>query len=76
MREWRRRFDDTEMSSDHDANDVHAHDAAHGHDEHGHTADALGPIDWSMWGAGVLGVIAAVAVLAGFVLAAKFAFNA
>lgn len=62
-------------TSDHDAH-APAHDAAHGHDDHGHAADTLGPIDWTMWGAGVLGVVAAVAVLVGFVLAAHFAFNA
>ncbi len=30
--------------------------AAAGHDDHGHGETALGPIDFSMWGVGVLGV--------------------
>jgi hypothetical protein len=50
-----------------------AHDAGH-HDEHGHAADTLGPIDWKMWGAGVLGVIAALAVVATFVISTGFVF--
>ena len=63
--------------SDHDATTAHPADAhAGGHDEHGHGADALGPIDWRMWGVGVLGVIAALIVTAGFVAATGFAFNA
>jgi len=63
--------------SDHDSTTAHhadAHDG--GHDEHGHGADTLGPIDWRMWGVGVLGVIAALIVTAGFVAATGFAFNA
>jgi len=37
------------------------HDDAHGHDDHGHADEALGPIDVAAWGAGILGVgIAAV----------------
>jgi ABC-type Zn2+ transport system substrate-binding protein/surface adhesin len=68
--------------SDHDATAAHHADAHHadahdgGHDEHGHDADTLGPIDWTMWGVGVLGVIAALIVAAGFVAATGFAFNA
>ena len=49
-------------------------DGGHGHDARG--GDALGPIDWRMWGVGVLGVIAALIVTAGFVVATGFAFNA
>ncbi len=54
----------------------HGAAADHGDDEHGHDTDSLGPIGWSMWGAGVLGVIAALIVTAGFVVATGFAFNA
>lgn len=35
-----------------------------GHDEHGAHAEALGPIDWTAWGAGILGVAAGLAVAA------------
>jgi len=48
----------------------------HGHDEHGHGGDALGPIDWKMWGVGVVGVIVALIVVAGFVLATGFSISA
>jgi hypothetical protein len=42
-----------------------AHGASGGHDEHGHGEEPLGPIDLTMWGLGVLGVVlgALVAVL-------------
>jgi hypothetical protein len=43
------------------------HDAGH-HDEHGHAADALGPIDWRMWLVGVVGVVAALIVIAAFMV--------
>ena len=59
-----------------------AHDAGHGHDDHGtghdghgHAADTLGPIDWTMWGVGVLGVIVAAIVVVGFVIATKFTLS-
>jgi hypothetical protein len=51
-----------------------AHGDGHGHDAHG--GEALGPIGWTMWGAGVLGVIAALIVVAGFVAATDFSFVA
>ncbi len=63
--------------SDPDATTTHhadAHDG--GDDEHGPGTDTLGPFDWTMWGVGVLGVIAALIVTAGFVAATGFAFNA
>jgi hypothetical protein len=47
----------------------------HGHDAHG-GIEALGPIDWTMWGVGVLGVAAALLVAAGFVIATSFSFTA
>lgn len=53
------------------------HDAGgHGVDDHGHAGGTLGPIDWPMWGVGVLGVVLALAVVAGFVLATGFSFGA
>jgi hypothetical protein len=63
--------------SDHDTSTHDAMDSGHGdggHDEHGHAADALGPIDWRMWGVGVVGVVSALIVLAGFVVATGFVF--
>jgi len=49
-----------------------AHGTGHGHDDHGHAADTLGPIDWTMWGVGVLGVVVAAIIVVGFVIATKF----
>lgn len=48
-----------------------AEDAAH--DEH-HDAMHLGPIDWPMWGAGVLGVAVAAVIVAAAVIATDFVF--
>ena len=47
-----------------------------GHDDHAHASEALGPIDWAMWGVGVVGVIAALVIVAGFALATHFSFIA
>ena len=52
----------------HHATDDHGED--HGHDDHAHGGeDALGPIDSFAWGAGLLGVVLGLAVVAAFVLA-------
>lgn len=48
------------------------HGDDHGHDDHAHAGDALGPVDWTMWGVGVLGVIVALIVTAGLVAASGF----
>ena len=32
------------------------HGDDHGHDDHAHDEESLGPIDWTLWGAGVLGI--------------------
>lgn len=70
-------IDDTTMSdTDHGDHGAAAHDTGHGHDAHGHEESSLGPIDWTMWGVGVVGVIAALIVVAGMVVATNFAFNA
>jgi hypothetical protein len=65
--------------SSHAAADDHGaasgHGDGHGHDAHG-GVEALGPIDWTMWGVGVLGVVAALLVAAGFVIATSFSFTA
>jgi hypothetical protein len=52
------------------------HGDGHGHDDHGHVSEALGPIDWTMWGVGVLGVVAALAVVWALVLGTGFSFSA
>ena len=73
-------YDEATMSStDHGAPGAPAHgtahDAAHGHDEHGHAADTLGPINWTMWGVGALGVLVALVIVAGFVMATGGTFG-
>jgi hypothetical protein len=76
VEQWARRFHETTMS-DHDAHGAAAHHDAGGHDDHGgHGGPALGPIDWKMWGVGILGVLSALVIVAGFVAATGFAFNA
>ena len=45
------------------------HGDDHGHDDHAHAGGTLGPIDWTMWGIGVLGVIVALIITAGLVAA-------
>jgi len=52
------------------------HGDDHGHDDHGHPIEALGPIDWAMWGAGVLGVVVGLIMTVGLVLATNFSFTA
>lgn len=52
------------------------HGDGHGHDDHGHVSEPLGPIDWPMWGVGVLGVLAALAIVWVFVLGTGFVFGA
>ena len=48
----------------------------HGHDDHAHADAGLGPIDYRMWAVGIVGVIAALIITAGFVAATNFQFNA
>ena len=69
------------MSYDPHADDVPGHAGAvahhettdhgddHGHDDHAHDEEALGPIDWAAWGAGVLWVVIGLAIAFCFVLA-------
>ncbi len=52
------------------------HGDDHGHDDHAHAQEELGPIDWSMWAVGAMGVLVALIVTAGFAAATGFAFNA
>ncbi len=51
----------------HGSADDHGDD--HGHDDHAHGGGTLGPIDWTMWGVGVLSVIVALIITAGLVAA-------
>jgi hypothetical protein len=51
-------------------------EAEHGHDDHAHVDEELGPIDWTMWAVGVLGVAFAIVIAAGFVVATGFSFSA
>jgi len=61
----------------HAAADLHdgpVHDAVdhgedHGHDDHAHGAEALGPIDTWAWGAGALGLVVALIMVFCFGLA-------
>ncbi len=62
------------MTTDPHATDVPGHEGAvahhstddhgddHGHDDHAHAEEALGPIDRTAWGAGLLGVVIGVAI--------------
>ena len=51
-------------------------EGAHSHDDHMHAGMGLGPFDLRMWAVGVLGVIWALIITAGFVAATGFQFNA
>jgi hypothetical protein len=46
------------------------HGADHGHDDHAHPAEDLGPVDLPAWGAGLLGVLLGVVVVVAIALAA------
>lgn len=92
MGEWQRRYEHTTMSDTHDSSvpDQHGpsdivagphgstadHGEDHGHGDHAPAGEALGSIDWAMWGVGVLGVVAALVIVAGFALATHFSFVA
>ena len=45
------------------------HGDNHGHDDHAHAEESLGPIDAPAWGAGILGVLLGLAVAVAFFLA-------
>jgi hypothetical protein len=59
------------MTGPHGAADDHGAD--HGHDDHAHSAESLGPIDLQGWAAGILGVglglvvVLAIAIAAGVI---------
>ena len=49
------------------------HGDDHGHDDHAHAEEALGPIDVAKWGAGVVGILAGLLIAACFMLATSVA---
>jgi hypothetical protein len=51
----------------HGSSDDHGDD--HGHDDHAHAAEDLGPVDLRAWGAGVLGVLLGLAVVVAIAIA-------
>lgn len=69
------------MTSDRHADDAPGHKGAvahhlpddhgedHGHDDHAHAEEALGPIDLAAWGAGIVGVAVGVVIAGAFALA-------
>jgi hypothetical protein len=48
------------------------HGETHGHDDHGHGATALGPIDRGLWGAAALGVALGLVVAIALAIGASF----
>jgi hypothetical protein len=52
---------------DHHATDDHGD--GHGHDDHAHAEEALGPVDTAAWGAGIVGVAVGILIAVCFVLA-------
>lgn len=52
----------------HGGTDVHGQ--AHGHDDHGHGPEALGPVNVQMWAAGVVGILLGLVVMFAFIQAA------
>lgn len=48
------------------------HGGAHGHDDHGHAGDELGPVDRQLWGAAVLGFVLGLVVAVALAIGASF----
>jgi len=64
--------------TDHDGGhgpDSHGDDG-HGPDGHGHLSEPLGPIGWSMWGVGVLGILVALVMTVAFAYSTGFVLGA
>jgi len=57
------------MVGPHGAADDHGED--HGHDDHAHGGEALGPINVAAWGAAVLGIVLGLIVVFAFAQAAS-----
>ena len=48
------------------------HGETHGHDDHAHDADMLGPVDRGLWGAAALGILLGVVVAVALAIGASF----
>ena len=46
------------------------HGETHGHDDHAHGSDSLGPVDRRAWGAAILGIALGLVVMIAFIQAA------
>ena len=57
------------MVGPHGTADDHGED--HGHDDHGHGGEALGPINLQAWGAAALGIVLGLIVMFAFLQAAN-----
>lgn len=64
----------TTVAGAHGSTEDHGDD--HGHDDHGHPVEALGGIDWAMWGVGILGVALALVMTAALAMSTGFNFGA
>lgn len=56
------------MVGPHDSSDDHGD--AHGHDDHAHGGEALGPIDTVAWSMGLVGILLGLVVALAFIQAA------
>jgi len=48
------------------------HGEAHGHDDHAHGGEALGPVNRALWGAAALGILLGVVVAVALAIGASF----
>ena len=46
------------------------HGDTHGHDDHAHGGESLGPLDLRAWGAALLGIVLGIAIVVALVVAA------
>jgi hypothetical protein len=46
------------------------HGDSHGHDDHAHGGEALGPVDVQAWGAAILGILLGLVIMIAFFQAA------
>lgn len=48
------------------------HGGEHGHDDHAHVSETLGPIDRGLWGAAALGILLGIVVAVALAIGASF----
>jgi hypothetical protein len=48
------------------------HGETHGHDDHAHGGESLGPVDRGLWGAAVLGILLGAVVAVALAIGASF----